>query len=136
MSDGFKGAAQLVSEAVVKPVVDEVGKMVEEGVQSVTGSQKTDPQKKSDSPDPHKIAQDDAVKKKQAWANIQKFNQQYTQQAQQLQQQRMKEAQEKQQVEVQKNHEVRQFEFAKKQKENEALRRQQTRSERKGAGGG
>lgn len=138
MSDGFKSAAQLIGEAVVKPVTDEVGKMVEQGVQSITGSQKQDPQNKNDGGkvDPQKIAQDDAAKKQKALANIQRFNQQYQQQAQIVQQKKIQADQERNQQKAEEVQKVRQFEFAKKQQQNEALKRQQTRSERKIGGAG
>jgi hypothetical protein len=110
---------------------------VETGVQSITGSQKTDPQDKSNKPDPQKVAQDDATKKKQAWANIQKFNQQYTHQSQLLRQQNQQKEQEKNQQDVQKTNEVRQFEFVKQKKDQDInLQRQKTRAERKGSIGG
>ena len=139
MSDGIKGAAQLIGEAVIKPVVDEVGKAIEEGVQTATGL-KTAPAPKQNNQnqnltDPQKLQQDDARKKK----NIMQFLQSYKQQ-EQLQRQKTEQLnQQKQQEEVQETQEIKQYEFAKKQdsvQRQAELQRAKSRSERKGAGGG
>ena len=70
---GFKGAIQAVGEAVVIPVTDEVGKLVETGMQVVVGPQITDPKNRDDKPDPQKIAQDDAIKKKKSLGKYSKI---------------------------------------------------------------
>src|SRR4051794_18715487 len=112
MADGMIGnAARAVGEAVVKPVTDEVGKMVEDGVSTITGKQKQDPLQKANKPDPQKIAQDDAAQKRKALANIAQFNQQMTQNAARLKQQNEQKEQTKKQEETQKTQEVKQFEF-------------------------
>ena len=140
MGDGMSNAAKLMGEAVVKPVSDEVGKMVEMGVQSITGAPSGDDnQKTQDKPDPQKIAQDDAAKKRKALANIQQFNTQMTQNAKTVQQQNEQKEQTRKQEEVQETQKIRQFEFAKKQESNQRqveLQRAKTRSERKGSIGG
>lgn len=140
MADGMIGnAAKAVMEAVVKPTVDEVGKMVEDGVSTATGKQKQDPTQKADSPDPSQIAQDDAAKKRKALANIAQFTNQMTQNAAILKQQNEQREAMKKQQEEQKKAEVRQFEFSKKQESDmraAELQRAKTRAENKNAGAG
>lgn len=47
MADGVKGAVQNIGEAVVKPVAEEFGKAVEQGIQTVVqGPQNITPQQK------------------------------------------------------------------------------------------
>lgn len=103
MSDGVKGVVadtiKDVHEAVVKPVVDEVGKAIEEGAQSIVGSNKPlDPvaqQKK----------QEEEQKRKQ-WAEktidwYKKIDQDQAKvRAENLQKQQAKQAEENQQKQV------------------------------------
>lgn len=138
MADGFSNAAKLVGEAIVKPVTDEVGKMVETGVQSVTAKQPADDTQKKQNqnlPNRQQLAQDDAKKKQ----NIMQFLQNYKQQESTLKQQRQQETHQKEQVEVQKKQEIKQFEFAKKQQrqtmQQAELMRAKSKSERKGGAG-
>ncbi len=136
MSDGIKGAvadtAQDISEGVVKPVRDEVGKAIEEGVQSVVGTPKAlDPaaqqQKQQDE------------QKRLAWArhvinwykNIQ--NAQEKVRAEQLQKLQAKNAEEQQKKQVT------QFEVLDKQKKRQEMSAAQIaarKTELKGGVGG
>ncbi len=140
MADGLIGnAARALGEAVVKPVSDEVGKMVEDGVQSITGKQNPG-QKKQNSPDPAQIAQDDAAKKRKALVNIAQFIQQMTQNSANLKAQNEQKELIRNQDEERKVQTVRQFEFDKKQKMADQreidLQRAKTRTENKIAGAG
>ncbi len=133
MSDGFKGAAQLIGEAVVKPTVDTVGEMVELGVQSVTGAPPT--LKQQIKADPQKLAAEDNRKKR----NIMQFLQNYKQQEHKQAQISQQKVQEKKQEVAQTDQKIQQFEFAKKQDSNlrqVELQRAKTRAERKGGVGG
>lgn len=114
MSDGIKaGIGQAVAdigETVIKPVVDEVGKAIEEGVQSVVGS--SAPQ----DPQTQQQKQAEEQKRKQ-WAmhvidwhkNLQASQQQVRMQKQQAQQA-------KQQEEVHEKQQVKQFKIIQNQK--------------------
>lgn len=134
MSDNFKGAlsqvAEGVKEAVAKPVIDEVGKAIEEGVQSVTGSQKPlDP-----------IAQQKKLEeeqKRKQWAiHVIKWNETLQQNQQQVRQQKQQEEQTKKEEEK-KEEQVKQYKaIEKKQQESIALKQTQTRTETKGGVGG
>lgn len=66
MSDGIKSAAVSIGEAVVKPVIDELGKAIEEGVSSVISG----PQVNSQDPQAQQnIQQKQAEEQKRiAWA--------------------------------------------------------------------
>ena len=138
MADGISNTAKMVGEAIVKPVSDEVGKMVEAGVQSVSAKQPADDAQKKQNqnlPNKQQLAQDDAKKKQ----NVMQFLQNYKQQESALTQQRKQEENQKQQEEVQKKQEIKQFEFSKKQErqtmQQAELMRAKSRSERKGGAG-
>lgn len=116
MADGFSSPAQQVaealSEAVVKPVSDEVGKALEQGAQSVTG-QTLDPavQQKKEVENQKKLAW---AQKVIAWYKqvdgAQKMVRQEKQQATQVQQQ-----------EQQQEREVQQYKLVEKQQKQQEL---------------
>ena len=121
----FRGAVQTANETLVKPVQDEVGKMVEEGVSSVLGNsaQKVDPQEE---------AKKQAEEQKRRRTLMQFFDQfkadkQALNQAQIIKQQ----AEQKTHQEETRKYQVQQFEVQEKQK-SIAVTQAQTSRERKG----
>lgn len=136
ISDEIEETIEEIPQAVFKPVQDEIGKMLETGVQSVQ-SQTLDPQKQAlkDQEDAKKKA--DVERRKQ---NIIKFINQSKQQEQQFTQQRKVEQQEKTQEEQaeKQDKEVKQFEIVKKREQtiNEDVRAKQAKAEiKRGVGG-
>jgi hypothetical protein len=129
MPGPIRAAIGDVSEAIIKPVVDEGARMVEAGVQSVTQSSKPiDPQEEA-----KKKAQDQIKLR-----NVQQFIQQYTQDqtrhAQQVEAERQKKVEASQAVA--KTQEVQQIE--KSQKNNsmsQALQNAKLQTEAKGGRG-
>ena len=135
MNDGIKtGISQTVAdikEAVVKPVSDEMGKAIEQGVQSVTGSQALDPAVAE------KKKQEEAVKKQQLLRCIDWYKQIDSSQAKVRQEQQQK-IQEKAQTEQQ-TMQVKQFEVLEQQKKQAQLtqvEKEARKTELKGGVGG
>ncbi len=134
MSDGGNApgnvaeAVNTVKEAVVKPVKDEIGELIEAGVQAVTGSN-DDPQKQALKQQKHQEKLADAQRKLQWWKQIE------AQQAA-VRQQKQQETVQKQQ-EVKQSDQVKQYETQKKEvSKNQAVVNAQTSKEtRKGVGG-
>jgi hypothetical protein len=136
MSDGFKsGLNQVtadVSEAVVQPVVDEVGKAIEEGVQSiVSGPKPVDPAAQQ------KKQQD--LQKRKDWAlKVIEFNKQL-QSAQQRVRDEQKQKITGQQQEEQEKQQIKQYEIVKKQEKDQqmtAVQKEAHKTEIKGGVGG
>lgn len=133
MADGFPkpNVGEILLNNVVKPVVDEVGKMVEVGAQSITGSaQSQDPQAEANK----------KVEEQRKIQNIKNFLTQLQVNEQKLKQQRAAEQQKK----MQEEQEASQTKQAKKQQEeqkkqanqNQAIIEKQRATEiRKGVGG-
>lgn len=136
MADGL---SSVIEEALIKPVTDEVGQMVEAGVQSVTGKQQLDDNDKKKQnqnlPNQQQLAQDDAKKKQ----NIMQYLQNYKQTEQSLTQQKRQDEQNKEQEDTHKKREIKQYEFSKKQErttmQQQELMRAKSRAERKGGAG-
>ena len=136
MADGGKsGIGQLatdIGEAVIKPVVDEVGKVIEEGAQSIVGTPKAlDPavqQKK-------KVEEE----KRKQWAlKVIDWNKQLELAQQKVRQENLQKLQAQQQEEQQKK-QVKQFRVIEKQQKDQQLtqiQREATKAERKGGVGG
>lgn len=132
MADGGSSnsnLAETITQSVIEPVKDEIGKMVETGVQSITGSGASqDPQEEA-----KKKVEDD--KKKQ---NVLRFIQQMQADEQRLKQQRIEESQ-KTQVESQEKAEekqVKQFNIQKKAANTQVLEKQRSMEAGKGKGVG
>lgn len=112
MSDGDSSKLGAVAEAVVKPVVDEVGKALEIGVQSITGTGQMatlDPQEEA------KKKQEEEIKKR----NIKVFLNQFQTDQTRFNQQKQAEEQKKLQQDEAKKQQVQQikvFEQEKKEK--------------------
>lgn len=124
----LKGAG----EAVANPVKDEVGKMIETGVQSVVG---TGQMQQVQTPDEQKKFQERQIEvqkndaqKKQYW---QSFLSQLAQNEQHFKQQQAEKQQEEQVVEQQEEQKKQQKEAVKQQKKDEAIVAAQTRTEAK-----
>lgn len=133
--------SQSVGEAVVKPVSDEVGKAIEEGVQAITGS---NPKPQNSQPDPNLNPQLQAQKQQLEMVkrqNVMRFINQFNTDKRIYEEQKIKEQQKKQQEqqeEQDKKMKVRQLEVVKEQKQQATVAQQQakSRSERKGGVGG
>lgn len=135
MSDGDKsGVGQIVAdvgEAVINPVKDEVGKFIETGIQSVTGSAP----KTLDPLEQQKKQAEELKKKQEANWIIEKYRQTDQEQAQ-VRQKATQEEQKKKQ-EVQQKQQVKQYEMVKKQQAvNVSVREAQTKTETKRGVGG
>lgn len=132
-SGGSKGAVaeagKVVNEAVVKPVLDEVGKAIEEGFQSVTGKTPTPQQtQQRQADDQKKLAE--ATRKIEWWKQIE------VQQAA-VRQQKTQEQVQTQQVKTEEQ-QVKQYKVQEKKQNLEAQEVARTRSEAragKGVGG-
>lgn len=123
-----------ISEAVVKPVVDELAKAVEEGVASLNPFQSntTDPQDEAKkAQEEQKRKQEEEVKKR----NIKQFFDGMQANENALWQEKNQQAQIKQQASAEENEkkQVKQFEIVKK-KENMAVIQKQTKVESKRGG--
>lgn len=137
MADGVKGAMQNIGEAVVKPVIDEVGKAIETGTQSVlnrppSGQQPTtpslDPALQQQAQATEQVGLSDARRKIKYWQDL------ASAQAKVREDQRQKE-QERLQEDPQRS-KIKQFEIQEKKKQNIALQQAKTKTEvRKGVGG-
>lgn len=131
MSDGSSkpNFSESIQTAVIEPIKDELGKMVEAGIQSVTGGGASqDPQE-----DAKRQAED--AKKKQ---NVMRFIEQMKADEQRLKQQRIEENQKKQaeaQAEAEQN-QVKQFDVQKKQANTQVLEKQRSMEAGKGKGVG
>ncbi len=128
MADGSNGGGGIV-EAVVKPVVDEVGKAIEVGVQSVMGT----------TPDPAaKQKKDEENAKKKDWAlKVIAWNKKLDEDARRVRMEKQQQEHQKQQVQAQEDQAKKQEVVVKKQQQQaQVVREAQTRSEvRKGVGG-
>lgn len=138
MPGPIRQAADQVGEAIVKPVSDEVGKAIEEGVQAITGNYKQ-PTSQDPNLNPQIQAQKQQLDSKKR-QNIMRFINQYNTDRQILQQQKVQEQQKKQQEaqeDQEKKMKVRQIEVVKdQQKQTLAQQQAKARSERKGGVGG
>ncbi len=138
MSDGFKGTMANVAEAVVKPVVDEVGQALEVGVQSVlnTGPQKTQDPKQAQvqqQQQQQKVAQtqndlSEARRKIQYWKELEA--------AQATVRQDQKQVQTQQQQANQQEAQIKQFEIVQKKKQLPPALAMKGKAELKGGVGG
>lgn len=134
MSDGgntpgaVSEAIQTVNEAVVQPVKDELGEMIEAGVQAITGAS-DDPQKQALKQQKQQQKLADAQRQIQYWKQIE--SQQFSLRQQNQQQQMQK------QQETKQSEQVKQYETQKKEvSKNQAVVNAQTSKEtRKGVGG-
>ncbi len=136
MADGVKGAMQNIGEAVVKPVMDEVGKAIEVGVQSVLNKQPVQPQTTSpiDPMQQQQISDNEQVGLVDARRKIKYWQDLAGAQARVREEQKKKE-QDRLQVDTQKK-QIKQFEIQEKKKDNIALKQSQIKTEvRKGVGG-
>lgn len=136
MADGFKsGLGQLatdVGEAVVKPVVDEVGKAIEEGAQSIVGTPKAlDPAVQQ-----KKKAEEE---KRKQWAlGVIDWNKQLEEAQQKVRRENLQKLQSQKQQKQQEKR-VEQFKMVEKEQKQKQLTRIQieaTKAERKGGVGG
>ncbi len=134
MADGIKGIAADISEAVVKPVSDEVGKAIEQGVQSVIkGPGQNSPSNQQINP--QQIKQEEQVKlaetrrKLDWWKNLADAQNKVRAEQKQKEEERLKV--------MEKKKEIKQFEVTKKKQALAAsVREAQTRTEaKKGVGG-
>lgn len=138
MSDGIKaGIGQMagdVREAVVKPVADEVGKAIEEGVQSVVSGPKVqDPQAQQKQQEKQVEEQ-----KRKAWAiRVIDWNKKLNDEQQKVRQQQQQKQQSEQQEQKEKQ-QVKQFQIIEKKKKElpQAVMESQRKAElKKGIGG-
>ncbi|MBI4040186.1 hypothetical protein HY389_02425 [Candidatus Daviesbacteria bacterium] len=125
-------AAQTVGEAVVKPVVDEFGKAVEEGAQTIAGSQSSqDPQIQQRKQEEEQKRKDWALRvidwNKKLDADLQKVRQQ-KQQAEQQRLQSMQQQTQKEQAQI--------IEKQQKKAQLTAVEREARKTELKGGVGG
>ena len=136
MSDGVKGAMQNIGEAVVKPVVDEVGKAIEVGVQSVLNRQpvqqsttpQIDPLQQQQIKTTEQIGLVDARRKIKYWQDLGNAQAKVREDQKKKEQERLQEDPQKKKI--------KQFEIQEKKKENIALQQAKTKTEvRKGVGG-
>ncbi|MCL5409498.1 MAG: hypothetical protein M1607_01400 [Patescibacteria group bacterium] len=135
MADGSSGIKQLpqdIGEAVIKPVVDEVGKALEVGVQSVTGSY---PQAQLNPEEQAKKKEEEEKKKQEFLWRLDKMSATANEQAKvrAAQQQQLQSQHQEKQVEK-----VKQLDELEKEKQQQAedLAQAQRRTEvRKGVGG-
>jgi hypothetical protein len=135
MADGVKGALSQIgadiTESVVKPVTDEVGKALESGVKTVVygpGSNPVDPKTQA-------LKKQDEEKRRQWALRVIEWNKKLSDDAHkvrmQAQQKKMEEGQVKQQEE-----QVKQFKVSEKKKQTPAeLAARNTTEKRKGVGG-
>lgn len=129
MSDGIKGLVSDVGEAAVKPVVDEVGKALEQAAQSVVRGSGTGQNQNPPKPAEDQAKLVEARRKIAFWKNLADAQARVRAQEKAREEERLK-AEEKKK-------EIKQFEVAKKQESlNTAVRAAQTRTEiKKGVGG-
>lgn len=137
MADGIKGMAQNIGEAVVKPVVDEVGKAIEIGAQSVLNKNPQQLQQTSSAMDPmqqQQVKQEEQIGLVDARRKI-KYWQDLSAAQSKVREDQKKKEQERTQEDTQKK-KIKQFEIQEKKKDNIALKQAQTKTEsRKGVGG-
>lgn len=128
MADG-SGLKGFVTESLVKPVVDEVGKALEVGVQSVTGTGSMDPATQQ------KKQEEDA--KRKDWAlKVIAWNRKLDDDARRVRMEKQQQEQQRLQVQTQEEQAKKQQIVVKKQQQAQVVREAQTRSEvRKGVGG-
>lgn len=123
-----------IGEAVVKPVIDEVGKAIEEGAQSVIGT----PVQKPIDPVEQKKKQEEDLKKKQWAMNVINWNKQLDMaQGKVRQEEKQKEQGKKQEEDESKK--VKQYEILQQQKKSQqmtTLQKESRKTEIKGGVGG
>lgn len=127
----LKQAAVDVGEAVAKPVSDEVGKAIEQGVQSTVASPQIDPAAQQQKQEEDQKRRDWAIKVIEWNKNLQ------ASQAKVREEQQQKELQKKQEEEQEKQ-KVQQYKVVQQQKRQQvmAVKQAQTRTEvKKGPGG-
>lgn len=132
MTDGSGGFKQAVAETLAKPVIDEVGKAIEQGVQSVVGGQKLDPAVQQQKRAEEQRKRQEVLRRIEWFKKLEVGHQQFAQQKKQKEQQKLQEEQQKKQN-------VQQKAFEQQQKQQQvavATRNAQTRTEtKKGVGG-
>lgn len=135
MADGIKGIAVDIHEAVVKPVSDEVGKAIEQGVQSVVKGPGQNPPSNQTPVNPAQKKQEEQTqlaetrRKLDFWRNLSEAQNQVRAEQRKKEEERLK-------VEEKKK-EIKQFEVEKKKRSlSAAVREAQTKTEaKKGVGG-
>ncbi len=136
MADGIKGVVADIHEVVVKPVADEVGKAIEQGVQSVVkGPGQNATQNSTPQSNPQQIKQEEQTKlietrrKLDFWRNLSDAQNKVRAQERQKEEKRLKVDEKKK--------EIKQFEVEKKKQSLiAAVREAQTKTEaKKGVGG-
>lgn len=136
MADGFKGMVADINEAVVKPVSDEVGRALEQGVQSVVkGPGQNATQNSTPQPNSQQIKQEEQIKlvetrrKLDFWKNLSDAQNKVRAEVKQKDEERLKVDEKKK--------EIKQFEVEKKKRSlSAAVREAQTKTEaKKGVGG-
>lgn len=128
MSDGkgpIGGTFEDISEAVVKPVTDELGKAIEVGVKSVVGSP---------NPQPATQVKQEEQQKSEVRRKIEFWKKLDEEQRKVRDAERQKQMQQQQVVTQEKQ--IKQFEIVKKKKENKALSFAQRKTEIRGGVGG
>lgn len=127
MADGIKGVVADINEAAVKPVMDELGKSIEQATQSVVRGSGAGPNPQSPAQDQVKLVE--ARRKIAFWKNLADEQARVRAQEKTKEEERLK-AEEKKK-------EIKQFEVVKKQESlNTAIRAAQTKTEiKKGVGG-
>jgi hypothetical protein len=136
MSDGSSGGVgQLIQEAVIKPVVDEVGKGIETGVQSVVSGNMQTKQQQSDAQNPQQ-KQVEEQKKMGFWRHVLDRYRRIDQEQAQVRAQKQQQQVQQTQVEEQKK-EIKQFQVQKKKQSisEEMARSQGERRAGRGNGG-
>ncbi len=141
MADGGKGPIsglrQNIGEAIVKPVVDEVGKALELGAQSVLNKSPQQPQTTTPQLDPaqqqqiqmqEQVGLTDARRKIKYWQDLSAAQAKVREDQKRQEQERLKQDEKKK--------EVKQFQIQENKKQNIALQQAKTKTEtRKGVGG-
>ncbi len=143
MSDSGKGPIggtfEDIGEAVVKPVSDGVGQMIEAGIQSVMPNQPS--AQKTNNPQPTPQPQDSSIKTPEEQKKIQEL-QFYIKRQKETSDavEKVRREREQKQTQVAQNDQqekkIKQFEISKKQQKNVALEQAQKRTEVRGGVGG
>lgn len=134
MKSGIGQIAKDVSEAVVKPVTDEVGKAIEEGAQSVMGM----PAQKPLDPAEQQKKQEEDLKKKMWAVKVINWNKQLDMAQGKVRQENQQKQQQTKQEEDEKK-KVKQYEVLQQQKKGQqmtALQKESRKTEIKGGVGG
>ena len=127
------GTFETINEIVVKPVTDEVGKAIEQGVQSVIGVPKPQPTQNPQSNSLQSTPVDNS-KMLEARRRLDWYKNLESQQKRIREAQKQKQAEASKQVDEKKQ--IKQFEIVKKQKKDIALTQAKTKTEIRGGVGG